>query len=62
MLLSLDENPLTDNLAPAAQTGGDGTTPRYQDNEAGQVTYSARVWRPLAWRWVIRFQRAAFPA
>jgi len=42
-VLSLDENPLKDQLARLPlKLVGDGTTPRYQDNEAGQVTLHSR--------------------
>lgn len=42
-VLKLDENPLSrhpDRLPP--RVVGDGVTPRYQDNEAGQVTLHGR--------------------
>lgn len=42
-VLSLDENPLKGQPAHLPlKLVGDGTTPRYQDNEAGQVTLHSR--------------------
>ena len=42
-VLSLDENPLTGQPQHLPlKLVGDGTTPRYQDNEAGQVTLHSR--------------------
>lgn len=42
-VLSLDENPLRDQPARLPlKLVGDGSTPRYQDNEAGQVTLHSR--------------------
>jgi uncharacterized protein YcbX len=42
-VLSLEENPLTDQPGRLPlKLVGDGITPRYQDNEAGQVTLHSR--------------------
>jgi uncharacterized protein YcbX len=42
-LLSLDDNPLQGHAERLPlRLAGDGTTPRYQDNEAGQVTLHSR--------------------
>ena len=43
-VLSLDENPLTGQPTRLPlKLAGDGATPRYQDNEAGQVTLHSRA-------------------